>query len=82
MAGEDNGSAVLDSILNGGERGADSFIAGNLVAVIKRDVEVGADEDGLVLEVEILDGQLCHSAIVGDDGGGGAGDPMGRMGVV
>ncbi|KAI3485128.1 hypothetical protein L1887_51565 [Cichorium endivia] len=56
---------LLDGVLDGGERSDDALVVGDLVAV-HGDVEVDADQDLLVLEVDIGDTKLAGERHCGD----------------
>lgn len=74
MAGEDDLGTVLDKVLDGGDGGADTGVVGDVLVVVERDVEVGAHEHALPLEVgggEVPDALLRH-------GGDGARPASGR----
>lgn len=74
MAGEDDLGTVLDKVLDGGDGGADTGVVGDVLVVVERDVEVGAHEHALPLEVgggEVPDALLRH-------GGDGARPARGR----
>lgn len=76
MRGKDHGLGTLvNGILDGGQGGDDSLVVGDGGAV-EGDVEVDSDEHSLVLEIEILDGELVgkrHSVLVGKGGRGESG---------
>ncbi len=57
---EDDLGLVAERVLDGGEGLADAGVVGD-DAVLERDVEVDADEDALVGEIQIADGQLRHA---------------------
>ena len=48
------------SVANGGKRGADARVLGNTAALVEGHVEILADEDPLVLEVEISESDEAH----------------------
>lgn len=43
MRGQEHLGAVVDEVLEGGDRGADAGVVGDLEVLVERDVEVGAD---------------------------------------
>ena len=66
VAGEDEGSALLQKELQGGEGFLDPGIVRDLGALGRRfegDIKVHPDEDLLAFGVEIVDGQLGHKRI-------------------
>lgn len=66
MGGQDHGlGSLIKSILDGGESGDDSLVVGD-GGTVQRNVEVDSDEDSLVLEIEVLDGEFVgerHSGL-------------------
>jgi hypothetical protein len=54
MAGEHDGRAMVDRVLDGRQRRADPGVVANH-PVLQRHVEVDADEDALALEIQIPD---------------------------
>lgn len=57
---------LINGILDGGQGSNNSLVVGDGGA-IERNVKVDSDEDSLVLEIEILDGELVgkrHSELV------------------
>src|SRR5580658_3876459 len=59
MAHEDRFAAVGEDLFDGGDGGADAGVVGNIVFVIKRDVEVDPDE-GFFVGKGML-GELAHN---------------------
>lgn len=56
VAGEDDLGALLEEELDGGDGGADAGVIGDLLGIIKRDVEVGAHEHLLPLQIRLAEG--------------------------
>lgn len=56
VAGEDDLGALLEEELDGGDGGADAGVIGDLLGVVERDVEVGAHEHLLPLEIRLAEG--------------------------
>src|SRR5258708_21046893 len=56
---ENHPRAMFGCVFDCGYRGADAGVVFD-VAVFDGNVEVNADEDALVAQVEIADGKLCH----------------------
>jgi hypothetical protein len=56
VAGEDDLGALLEEELDGGHGGADAGIVGDLLGVVERHVEVGADEHLLPLQIRLPEG--------------------------
>ena len=59
MGGEDDLGFVAEGVLDGGDGLADAGVVGD-GAVFEGDVEVDADEDALVGEVEVANGEFGH----------------------
>ncbi len=59
VGGEDDLGLVADRVLDGGDGLADARVVGD-EAVLEGDVEVDTDEDALVGEIEVADGELGH----------------------
>jgi hypothetical protein len=64
VRGEDDlGLAALEGVFDGGQRGHDARVVGDFLAVFgERHVEVDADEDALVGQIDVADGELGHGA--------------------
>ncbi len=61
MGAEDDLGLAAESVLDGGKGLADASVVGDRQTVFgERDVEVDTDEDALVGEIEIADGELAH----------------------
>ena len=56
MAGQDDLGALLHQELDGGDGRADAGVVGDLLAVAQRDVEVGAEEHLLPLQIRLRQG--------------------------
>ena len=64
MAHEDDARAVVDELLDGGQRRADARVVGD-GAVLHRHVEVDAHEHALAARVQLVDGfDLGHGALL------------------
>ena len=62
VAGEDDLGALLEEELDGGDGGADAGVIGDLLGVVERDVEVGAHEHLLPLQIRLAE---CADAPLG-----------------
>src|SRR6185437_1433673 len=61
MAGENHPRAMIQRVLNGRQGSADSFVAGDFLSSVRqRNIEVHANEYGLVLEIEIANRDFSH----------------------
>ena len=58
---EDDLGFAAERVLDGGDGFADAGVVGDGAVLGEGDVEVDADEDALVGEVEVADGELGHS---------------------
>jgi hypothetical protein len=56
VASEDDLGALLEEELDGGDGGADAGVIGDLLGVVERDVEVGAHEHLLPLQIRLPKG--------------------------
>lgn len=56
MAGQDDLGALLHQELDGGDGRADAVVVGDLLAVVQRHVEVGAEEHFLPLQIRLRQG--------------------------
>jgi len=57
VRGEDHLRLVAEGVLDGGERFADAGVVGDLAAVFgERHIEINADEEVLVLQIDVADG--------------------------
>ena len=57
MGGKNQGSAVLECVVNGRERRFDALVAGDFLATRRqRDVEIDANEHPFIFEIEIANG--------------------------
>lgn len=56
VAGEDDLGALLEEELDGGDGGADAGVVGDLLGIVERDVEVGAHEHLLPLQIRLAEG--------------------------
>lgn len=56
VTGEDDLGALLEEELDGGDGGADAGVIGDLLGVVERDVEVGAHEHLLPLQIRLAEG--------------------------
>jgi hypothetical protein len=63
MGGEDHGRALFERVADARERGFDALIARDFAGLGKRNVEIHADEDALVLEIKILDRAVRHGNV-------------------
>ncbi len=59
VAHQDQRGALLQDVLDGGQRGADALVVRDR-AVLHRDVEVDAHQDALALEIDVANGLLVH----------------------
>ena len=61
MRGEDHLGLMSERVLDGRQRLADAGVVGDLGSVFaKRDIEINADEDVLVLQIEVADREFGH----------------------
>ena len=61
MRGENDLGVVAQRVLDGGQRGDDAGVVGDGRAVFgERHVEIDADEDALVGEFDVANGELGH----------------------
>ena len=56
MAGQDDLGTLLHQELDGGHGRADAGVVGDLLAVVQRHVEVGAEENLLPLQIRLRQG--------------------------
>jgi hypothetical protein len=56
VAGEDDLGALPEEELDGGDGGTDAGVVGDLLGVVERHVEVGADEHLLPLQIRLPEG--------------------------
>ncbi len=57
---------VAEGVLDGGQRGDDAGVVGDGRAVFgERHVEIDADEDALVRQFDVADGELGHDVFLG-----------------
>ena len=61
MGSDNEAAAFLDGETQGRKRLANAGVVGDN-AILKRHVEVDADEDAFALEIEIVDGEFVHDS--------------------
>ncbi len=63
MRGEDHLGLARERVFDGGQRGHDAGVVGDGRAVFsERHVEIDADEDALVGEIDVANGELGHGS--------------------
>src|SRR6267142_120889 len=65
MRSQDHVSAMLKGIVDGGKGFDDAGVIGHSAVLIKRDIEIHADEYAPVLQVEVADGKFGHFSFAG-----------------
>ena len=63
VRGDDDAGLAAEGVLNGGNGLADAGVVENHALLGERHVEVGADEDALVGQFEVADGELGHGIL-------------------
>ena len=65
VRGKNDLGVTAQGVLDGGQRGDDAGVVGDFLAVFgERHVEVDADEDALVFEFDVADGELGHDVFL------------------